>query len=943
MNRTLKLAIVLALATGGGQVWAQNLGPVQMRSTMEQPLVAEIPLTGVSGSLDRIHVALASEEAFSRAGLNRGGLPVELSFAVAKNGSGQPVIRITSSSPVRDTYLDFLVEVSSGSNSVVREVTMLLDPPGTPIGSMASGGSVAAAPAARPSRTSDVPARVPAATEPRPTRSESPAPAAPVAPAPRRAASPATAPAAAQPATAEGKVGPIQRGQTLSTIAREHANGAQMSQMLVALQKANPDAFYRDNINALKTGAVLRIPSAADVQAETASSALVEVRRQNDAWRNGTARAPASVADAASSGAPQATGKAATPASDRLALVPSKAGGEGASARAGTKDGTGTAQVAGLKQDLSNSQEAVASLKQQGDELKSRIGDLEDINTKNQRLLSLKDSEIADLQRKLADSRKAAASPAVASSAAKAPAVAGGVATPAVAGVNAGSAPAAASTAGKSTASVAGASTVGATNASAAAPAAGATVASAAPTPVAGATVAATPPGAPAAAGTAAHPMAATGAAASVAKPGAPARAPITPVDEEDPWYMQPWAWGAGGVVVLLLLVAAVFGRRKEKEATVTTASLADRFNQEPNFDTFEPMGHTDEIDQDQREILDALAEHPDDVGLHLELVSLYYGRRDVDHFEAAAEAMHAHVADEDQPEWREVVMMGEDLAPSHPLFGGELDDGREEPYDDVYVPSTPHDVHEAAALEEFDLGTYVTGPGEDEAAVVEPQKHSEYHFNFDLTPVERAEADSRPNAPDVFDVDAPESPYIEAAHHESAHQEAGEHAAFGDILAEETAHVTPVEERSTWAFDDERDTAVADTDEDRFKRDVERFEHEPAPLADEETPFERDPFASDAIPFDHADVVSGDTYVPPLPQETILRHDEPLFPDEEPIVDHTPDSFSDDPVDTKLDLARAYLDMGDEEGARLMLDEVISEGTQMQKDTATRILDGIV
>ena len=148
MNRTLKLSIMLALATWGSQALAQNLGPVQMRSTMDQPLMADIPLTGVSGHLDNVHVALASEEAFARAGLNRSALPVQLSFAVAKNASGQPVVRVTSSGPVRDTYLDFLVEVSSGNNKVVREVTMLLDPPGAPVGVAASS-----APAAPPSRT----------------------------------------------------------------------------------------------------------------------------------------------------------------------------------------------------------------------------------------------------------------------------------------------------------------------------------------------------------------------------------------------------------------------------------------------------------------------------------------------------------------------------------------------------------------------------------------------------------------------------------------------------------------------------------------------------------------------------------------------------------------------------------------------------------------------
>jgi pilus assembly protein FimV len=280
-------------------------------------------------------------------------------------------------------------------------------------------------------------------------------------------------------------------------------------------------------------------------------------------------------------------------------------------------------------------------------------------------------------------------------------------------------------------------------------------------------------------------------------------------------------------------------------------------------------------MDQDQREILDALAEHPDDIGLHLELVSLYYGRRDVEHFEAAAEAMFAHVADTEQPEWRDVVTMGEDLAPSHPLFGGVPVDEIDEPYDH-YEPGHVHTADEAAALEQFDLGTYVTSPDEDDRpATPTPQKHSEYHFNFDLTPVQRAEADRRPNAPDVFDADAPDSLYTEVPAHDSNEPVANEPVPFA-------------EEHSSWSFNEETEAAA------KSAHDLPRF-------------------------------------------------DEPTFADEEPITDHNPESFSDDPVDTKLDLARAYLDMGDAEGARLMLDEVMSEGTQMQKDTAKRILNDIV
>jgi pilus assembly protein FimV len=826
MNRTLKLSIMLALAMGGSQVLAQNLGAVQVHSTMDQPLSAEIPLTGVTGNPGDIHVALASDEAFSRAGLNKSGMPVQLSFTVGKNAAGQPVIHVTSGAPVRDTYLDFLVEVTSGKGgSAIREVTMLLDPPGTP-----APTAVASAHAPRPSRTEEVPARVPAKA------------AAPHTSGQASAAAPA-AHSAPSAQAANGSLGPVQRGQTLSTIARENANGADLNQVLVALHKANPDAFYRDNMNALKTGAVLRMPSQDDIQAQSVAAALAEVRRQNESWRSGTARAPATVADGAATGNSEPA-KASTPKSDRLAIVPAKEGGDAASTRAGVKGGTGDTQIAGLKQDLSTSQEAVASLKQQGAELKSRVGDLEAINTKNERLLSLKDSEIAELQHKLAEAQKNAGKPAAAASTAAPATPVAPAATP-VAAQSPASAPATASSA----------------------PAPADAVASA---PASSATVATPPLASPAAV---AQPATPPPAAKPEPKKLAPAPAPA----EEDEWFMQPWAWGGGAVVILLLLVAAVFGRRKTPAATAVPSSLADRFSKEPTFTNFDLDRDGDEpMDADQREIIDALAEHPDDIGLHLELVSLYYGRRDADHFEAAAEAMYAHVADTDQPEWREVVMMGEELAPTHPLFGGQPVDAIDDPYEgDTYAPAHADHATDSAALEAFDLGSYVTSPDDEgHPATPTPQKHSEYHFNFDLTPVQRAEADRRPHAPDVFDVDAPESPYTETSGT----------PAFGDILADEKA---PADERSSWSFDEE-------------------------------------PHAAPVTPAE-----------PP-------RFDEPTFPDEEPIDTTGPESFSDDPVDTKLDLARAYLDMGDAEGARLMLDEVISEGTQMQKDTARRILDGI-
>ena len=778
MNRSLKLSIMLALAVGASHVMAQSLGQIQVKSTMDQPLLAEIPLTDTTGN-GRIEASLASVEDFSRAGLDRSKLPQDLKFAVTTNAQGQSVVRVTSASPIRDTYLDLLVELHSGSGKVIREVTMLLDPPRTAAAPDSSG------------KSSPAPAPRTAA----PTAS---------AESPKAAASPRPRAAAAPSALKDGSYGPVQSGQTLSAIAKEMGGAANLNQMLIALQKANPDAFFRDNVNALKTGAVLRAPGKDDLAAIDAASALAEVRRQNEEWRSGAARPPAVVADAAATEKPSSP-KAAGSSSDRLALVPAKDGGDST----GAAGGKAVAAVAALRQEIATSKEALTTLKQQGDELKSRIDDLQGINDKNQRLLSLKDAEIAELQRKLAESRKASGLPAVAATSPAAIAAAAPAATPAQAP---------------------------ATPATTPAPAVAAVA-----TPAPGTTVATAP-----------LKEAAPVTPVALNKPAVPVKKPVAhpvPVAVEEPWYMQPWAWAVGGGAVVVLLLVGLLGRRKKPAAAAAAPSLADRFD--GGFDEFGDEG----MDSDQRELLDLLAENPDDIGLHLELVSLYYGRRDVEHFEAAAEAMYAHVGDPEQQEWREVVRMGEDLAPSHPLFGGQ-----------------PRTEEEEDALEEFDLDKYVaeTGPnGERNPSMATPLKHSEYHFNFDLSPRQKADAEAN--------------------------------AAAG--LAGETVHIGDLDTPPASYLEDLPDLGP-----------TEPTHHE---------------FATPGAPAPTEDIPST------------WRFDEPDFT-AAPSIDPEGEGFSDDPVDTKLDLARAYLDMGDSDGARAMLEEVLAEGSQMQKDTARRILADI-
>ncbi len=756
MNRSLKLSILLALALGSSHAAAVELGQAHVKSALGQPLLVEIPVTQASpAELQSLNAQLASNDAFAKAGGQRPSIPLDFSVA---DVNGHKVIRITSSATVDDPYLDLLVQVSSSTGSSVREFAILLDPPSKVEQAASSAPAHHRAPASSASSTTS------SAASPRQTA--------------------AVAPAHHAEANAAAKNGEItvEKGQTLSHVAVEAATpGVDKNQMMLALKAANPDAFYRDNINALKAGAVLRVPSHDDATAVAAAEAAATVRQQENDWRNGTVAAPVAVATggtrANASVAPTATSNA-----DRLALVPP--GSEGQSA--GGTNGKGGANAA-IRQELQRSQETLSSLEQQSNELKSRLKDLEDLNGKNQRLLSLKDNEIADLQKKLADARKSAGLP---------PAPAAALATAASAPAKAVQPAVAASTH---------------------------------PTPAnpALASVASATKSTPASGSTTANPAAVTTPLSTVApKPAAPKQSshPIhrvpAPVVAEEPWYMQTWALAAGGGVIVLLAVLAFLSRRGKsgtqpaKAPSPSKGSLADRFG---TVDADHPL----DSDPDQDELLDQLAEQPDDIELHLELVSLYYTRRDVEHFEAAAEAMHAHITNPDQPEWQDVVHMGEDLVPGHPLFtqGGVASSHDEQPH-------------------HFDLDSYGNEPAA-EAAVAKsappplPSKVSEYHFDFDLTP----------------------------HHAETAATNVGHAAAVTQPVEQE-----PV---STWNFE------------------------EPAE-------------ASDAAHADHeADFAE----------------------------------LHDDPIDTKLDLARAYLDMGDPDGARAMLEEVLHEGTQIQKDVAKTLM----
>jgi pilus assembly protein FimV len=275
MTNKSRLLLGLLLATPG-LAHALGLGDIRLGSALNQPLVAEIELVGAtSDELNQLRAGLASRESFERYGIDRPQSLSSLSFKVVKDPSGRNVLEVRSAEAMTEPFLTFLVEVSWPRGRLIREYTVLLDPP------VFEQKPSQAAPVAAP-RTGETAAPAAGAV----TRTPAPAPA----PTPAPEAKPE--PAAPAPATAGGEYRVV-AGDTLSGIARQQgaAGHSEVNRLMIAIYRANPAAFD-GNINRLQRGAVLRIPGSTDVAGLSAGEAAAEVRRQMAEWKGTGGGAP---------------------------------------------------------------------------------------------------------------------------------------------------------------------------------------------------------------------------------------------------------------------------------------------------------------------------------------------------------------------------------------------------------------------------------------------------------------------------------------------------------------------------------------------------------------------------------------------------------------------------------------------------------------------------
>ncbi len=272
VGRKAALALAVALTFGVSAApetaRAAGLGPLTVQSALGQPLKAEVEVTSVTPEeLQSLSVRLAPQAAFRQAGIEFNPALASLRFSLDKS-NGRHIVRITSTQAINEPFVDLLLELNWATGRLVREYTFLLDPPELRIGK--APDPIAPVVVDQTPASASVTAPKPSPT-PEPTVKTGPAPA----PAPAPSATSAPKPDTSSSSASEVKV---KSGDTLSKIAvRNLPSGVTLEQMLVALYRANPNAFAGSNMNRLKAGTILRLPEATDAMAVPAPDARREV------------------------------------------------------------------------------------------------------------------------------------------------------------------------------------------------------------------------------------------------------------------------------------------------------------------------------------------------------------------------------------------------------------------------------------------------------------------------------------------------------------------------------------------------------------------------------------------------------------------------------------------------------------------------------------------
>jgi pilus assembly protein FimV len=873
MKSAVRRVLLLSALMSPNALYALGLGEIHLNSALNQPFDADIDLVSAADEdLSALRASLASSETFSRYGLDKQGFLSDFTFRVVRSADGRDVLKVTSPRPVTEPFVTMLVEANWPRGRLLREYTVLLDPP-----VFAPAAQAAEAPVATP-RVTAAPTPKPSPT---PAPSARPEPFATAPPPPTPTSRRTTGATAASPSISPGASYRVQPNDTLWHIASSAYPGSRsdVNRAMVAIYQANAPAFD-GNINVLRAGSLLKMPDTAEVSAISASAASAEVARQYRMWREG--------APSGESGSEAAGG--------RLRLVT-------------PEQGTPAASTA-----TTPSPAAPAPAGASSAELQNRVQQLESELAEAKRLLEVRNAELATLQGQAGTAQPGAAP--------TAPAASPGAATVPTEGAPAAEAPA---------------------------------PAEAAPAP------------------------------APQPKPAAKKAEKPAPAPEPGPSLLEQLA-GYWWVLLALLAaaLAAVLVKRTRRESGTTEQDLQEALARAPgdlrsrgaagrpkeaeivveerrpvepapapksppaprapepsrkpvsiddtlsgegpvSVEAGDPLAEADFhmayglYDQAADLVQLAIKREPRRRDLKLKLLEIFFVWGNRDRFLDLAREMQASRSDAQPGEWDKILIMGKQLAADDALFAGAARPA---------AADLDMELHGSEGPLDMDLGADQGSPPDVDLGSDAELAPGEAGLDFVIDQPVRGEDDTGTLAPTI------ETPRFK-----------------GRSASEEPTQEVPIEQLGIDAGD-LRSLDEAEGGENmvtvRTKAVVEDTVESPRPTRTEEPEEDEDLLSATGILKEQTGILRA------IDEGEVPEVDLSEATGELPTVETTKLDSGDAPavdfslgeeaatmseVGTKLDLARAYIDMGDPEGARSILDEVLKEGSAAQKQEAERLM----
>ena len=381
ISKIKQISLAVCLVLTPLSVYAAGLGKLSTQSALGEPLRAEIEVIATTEEIESIAASIASADAFAAQGVTRLGVHNQIKIDLAKSANGKSVLKLRSAEPIKDPYLDLIIQMDWTGGQLQREYTVLLDPP-TYKATEVNGDVVAVnSPNAKTDSEVSLSSSITKKVSTKKIKKYKK----------RADAAPKVDVVVAEDAQSTT----TKSGDSLSAIAKElQVEGVSLDQMLAGLYEANPDAFIKGNINRLKVGQIIKVPTKESLSAIENSQAkqIVKVHSANwNVYRNNMAKAVASATINSELEGKQTSSGKITTAEDKAAAT--KVGPQDV-----VKLSTGDKNASSAEAKLTALQEEAVAREKSLKESQERASQLEAQINDMKKVLELKNQAMADKQ-----------------------------------------------------------------------------------------------------------------------------------------------------------------------------------------------------------------------------------------------------------------------------------------------------------------------------------------------------------------------------------------------------------------------------------------------------------------------------------------------------------------------------------------------------------------